>query len=64
MFMQEVFKAADVPVEFEEFWISEVQDRCSDEDLDEMIASVSRNKVAIKGRFREMFYYSTILLLA
>ena len=45
-----MFNAADVPVEFEEFWVSEVQDRCSEEDIDEMVASVGRNKVAIKGR--------------
>ena len=44
-----MFKAADVPIEFEEFWISEVQDRCSQEEIDQMIDSVSRNKVAIKG---------------
>jgi len=46
-----VFKAADVPVDFEEFWISEVQDRCSEEDIDDMVSSVNRNKVAIKGYF-------------
>ncbi|CAK8688706.1 unnamed protein product [Clavelina lepadiformis] len=47
--VKQIFNAADVPIHFEEFWISEVQDRCSDEKIEEMIASVTRNKVAIKG---------------
>jgi len=47
--MKEVFVAAQVPIEFEEFWVSEVHDRCEPELIKELIASVNRNKVAIKG---------------
>ena len=48
---QEVFQAANVPVEFEEFWISEVQARCDPELLEKMVESVLRNRVALKGLF-------------
>ena len=34
---QEVFLAANVPVEFEEFWISEVHDRCDDDLINKLI---------------------------
>ncbi|XP_078485019.1 isocitrate dehydrogenase [NAD] subunit beta, mitochondrial-like [Ciona intestinalis] len=47
--VKEVFTAADVPIQFEEFWVSEVQDRCSDEQIAELIHSVAKNKVALKG---------------
>jgi len=47
--VKEVFQAANVPVEFEEFWISEVQARCDPELLDKMVESVLRNRVALKG---------------
>uniref|UniRef100_A0A6F9DEA1 Isocitrate dehydrogenase [NAD] subunit, mitochondrial n=1 Tax=Phallusia mammillata TaxID=59560 RepID=A0A6F9DEA1_9ASCI len=47
--VKEVFTAADVPVKFEEFWVSEVQDRCTAEHMNEVVDSVNRNKVAIKG---------------
>uniref|UniRef100_H2ZJX1 Isocitrate dehydrogenase [NAD] subunit, mitochondrial n=1 Tax=Ciona savignyi TaxID=51511 RepID=H2ZJX1_CIOSA len=46
--VKEVLKAADVPIQFEEFWVSEVQDRCSEAQISELIQSVNKNKVAIK----------------
>jgi len=47
--VKEVFQAAKVPVEFEEFWISEVQARCDPELIEKMVESVLRNRVALKG---------------
>jgi len=47
--VKEVFQSASVPVEFEEFWVSEVQDRCDEELITNLVDSVSRNKVALKG---------------
>lgn len=42
-------KAGDVPVEFEEFHLSEVQNMASEEKLDQVLTSMKNNKVAIKG---------------
>uniref|UniRef100_A0A671QGK9 Isocitrate dehydrogenase [NAD] subunit beta, mitochondrial n=1 Tax=Sinocyclocheilus anshuiensis TaxID=1608454 RepID=A0A671QGK9_9TELE len=47
--VKEVFKAADVPVEFEEFHLSEVQNMASEEKLEEVLSSMKNNRVAIKG---------------
>ncbi|KAJ8395584.1 hypothetical protein AAFF_G00030650 [Aldrovandia affinis] len=46
--VKEVFKAGDIPVEFEEFHLSEVQNMASEEKLDEVLASMKINRVAIK----------------
>ncbi|XP_014858073.1 PREDICTED: isocitrate dehydrogenase [NAD] subunit beta, mitochondrial isoform X1 [Poecilia mexicana] len=48
--VKDVFKAGDIPVEFDEFFISEVQNRASDERLDKLLDSMKSNKVAIKGK--------------
>lgn len=47
--VKEVFSAANVPVEFEEFWVSEVQDRCDKDLIDALVKSIKTNRVAIKG---------------
>lgn len=44
-------QAGDVPVEFEEFHLSEVQNMASEEKLDQVLASMKTNKVAMKGSF-------------
>ncbi|XP_028660611.1 isocitrate dehydrogenase [NAD] subunit beta, mitochondrial isoform X2 [Erpetoichthys calabaricus] len=48
--VKEVFKAGDVPVEFEEFHLSEVQNMASDEKLEEVLSSMKKNRVALKGK--------------
>ncbi|XP_072434729.1 isocitrate dehydrogenase [NAD] subunit beta, mitochondrial-like isoform X2 [Chiloscyllium punctatum] len=48
--VKEVFKAAEVPVQFDEHHVSEVQNMASDEKLDEVLDSMKLNKVAIKGK--------------
>ena len=42
-------QAGDVPVEFEEFHLSEVQHMDSEAKLDEVLASMKTNRVAMKG---------------
>lgn len=44
-------QAGDVPVEFEEFHLSEVQNMASEEKLEQVLTSMKNNKVAIKGSF-------------
>uniref|UniRef100_A0A1A9W3T5 Isopropylmalate dehydrogenase-like domain-containing protein n=1 Tax=Glossina brevipalpis TaxID=37001 RepID=A0A1A9W3T5_9MUSC len=46
--LQEVFKAADVPVDFECYFLSEVNPVLSAK-LEDVIASIRKNKVCIKG---------------
>uniref|UniRef100_A0A8C8D6A4 Isopropylmalate dehydrogenase-like domain-containing protein n=1 Tax=Oncorhynchus tshawytscha TaxID=74940 RepID=A0A8C8D6A4_ONCTS len=48
--VKEVFKAADLPVEFEEFHLSEVQHMDSNEKLQQLLASMKTNRVAMKGK--------------
>ncbi|XP_060688250.1 isocitrate dehydrogenase [NAD] subunit beta, mitochondrial [Hemiscyllium ocellatum] len=48
--VKEVFKAAEVPVQFDEHHVSEVQNMASDEKLDEVLDSMKLNRVAIKGK--------------
>ncbi|KAI3370341.1 hypothetical protein L3Q82_025109, partial [Scortum barcoo] len=48
--VKEVFKAGDVPVEFEEFHLSEVQNMASEEKLEQVLTSMKNNKVAMKGK--------------
>lgn len=42
-------QAGDVPVEFEEFHLSEVQNMASEEKLEQVLNSMKSNRVAIKG---------------
>uniref|UniRef100_A0A8C9V0T6 Isocitrate dehydrogenase [NAD] subunit, mitochondrial n=1 Tax=Scleropages formosus TaxID=113540 RepID=A0A8C9V0T6_SCLFO len=55
--VREVFKAADVPVEFEEIHISEVHNMASEEKLDQLFTSVRNNGVAIKGKINNPMAY-------
>merc|ERR1712136_725225 len=55
--VKQVFEAADCPIVFEEFWVSEVQSRCSPKLIDELIASINRNKVALKGNITTPSWY-------
>ncbi|GAB5569361.1 isocitrate dehydrogenase [NAD] subunit beta [Prionailurus iriomotensis] len=45
--VKEVFKAASVPVEFQEHHLSEVQNMASEEKLEQVLSSMKENKVAI-----------------
>lgn len=44
-------QAGDVPVEFEEFHVSEVQNMASEEKLEQVLTSMKNNKVAMKGSY-------------
>lgn len=44
-------QAGDVPVEFEEFHLSEVQNMASEEKLEQVLTSMKSNKVAMKGSY-------------
>ncbi len=46
--VQEVFQAADVPVDFEPFFLSEVNPALS-APLDKVVESIERNKICLKG---------------
>ncbi|XP_023164225.1 isocitrate dehydrogenase [NAD] subunit beta, mitochondrial [Drosophila hydei] len=46
--LQEVFKAANVPVDFEAFFLSEINPVLSAK-LEDVVASIRKNKVCIKG---------------
>jgi isocitrate dehydrogenase (NAD+) len=46
--VQEVFKAANVPVDFEPFFLSEVNPTLS-APLEDVAASIRRNKICLKG---------------
>lgn len=50
-FFVSLFQAGDVPVEFEEFHLSEVQNMASEEKLEQVLASMKNNKVAMKGSY-------------
>uniref|UniRef100_A0A8D3ECT7 Isocitrate dehydrogenase [NAD] subunit, mitochondrial n=1 Tax=Scophthalmus maximus TaxID=52904 RepID=A0A8D3ECT7_SCOMX len=45
--VKDVFKAGDVPVEFEEFHLSEVQNMASEEKLEQVLTSMKTNKMCI-----------------
>ncbi|MBN3310988.1 IDH3B dehydrogenase, partial [Amia calva] len=49
--------AGDVPVEFEEFHLSEVQNMASEEKLEEVLGSMRNNRVAIKGKIHTPMEY-------
>ncbi|XP_043919930.1 isocitrate dehydrogenase [NAD] subunit beta, mitochondrial isoform X2 [Protopterus annectens] len=55
--VREVFKAADVPVEFDVFHLSEVQNMASEERLEEVLNSLKANRVAIKGKINTPMEY-------
>ncbi|XP_018430072.1 PREDICTED: isocitrate dehydrogenase [NAD] subunit beta, mitochondrial, partial [Nanorana parkeri] len=55
--VKEVFKAADVPVEFEEHHLSEVQNMASEEKLEQVLTSMRANRVAIKGKIHTPMEY-------
>ena len=46
-----ITQAGDVPVEFEEFHLSEVQNMASEEKLEQVLDSMKTNRVAMKGTF-------------
>lgn len=46
--MQEVFKAVSVPVDFEPFFLSEVNPALSS-PLEDVVASIQKNKICLKG---------------
>lgn len=46
--MQEVFKAVSVPVDFEPFFLSEVNPSLSS-PLEDVVASIRKNKICLKG---------------
>uniref|UniRef100_A0A8C7ZLD7 Isocitrate dehydrogenase [NAD] subunit, mitochondrial n=1 Tax=Oryzias sinensis TaxID=183150 RepID=A0A8C7ZLD7_9TELE len=55
--VKDVFKAGDIPVEFEEFHLSEVQHMASEDKLDHVLSSMKNNKVAIKGKIHTPMEY-------
>ncbi|XP_039397017.1 isocitrate dehydrogenase [NAD] subunit beta, mitochondrial isoform X3 [Mauremys reevesii] len=55
--VKEVFKAAGVPVEFDEHHLSEVQNMASEEKLDEVVDSMKESKVAIIGKIHTPMEY-------
>uniref|UniRef100_A0A3P9H9F1 Isocitrate dehydrogenase [NAD] subunit, mitochondrial n=1 Tax=Oryzias latipes TaxID=8090 RepID=A0A3P9H9F1_ORYLA len=55
--VKDVFKAGDIPVEFEEFHLSEVQHMASEDKLDHVLSSMRNNKVAIKGKIHTPMEY-------
>uniref|UniRef100_A0A6I8PIP6 Isocitrate dehydrogenase [NAD] subunit, mitochondrial n=1 Tax=Ornithorhynchus anatinus TaxID=9258 RepID=A0A6I8PIP6_ORNAN len=55
--VKEVFKAAAVPVEFQEHHLSEVQNMASEEKLDQVLDSMKQNKVALIGKIHTPMEY-------
>uniref|UniRef100_A0A7J8DHG5 Isocitrate dehydrogenase [NAD] subunit, mitochondrial n=1 Tax=Rousettus aegyptiacus TaxID=9407 RepID=A0A7J8DHG5_ROUAE len=55
--VKEVFKAACVPVEFQEHYLSEVQNMASEEKLEQVLSSMKENKVAIIGKIHTPMEY-------
>lgn len=58
MSVQNVFKAANVPVEFEPYFLSEVNPTLS-APLEQVSNSIARNRVCLK-----VFFYSLFKLLS
>lgn len=50
-------QAGDVPVEFEEFHLSEVQNMASEEKLEQVLTSMKTNKVAMKGSYTKIISF-------
>uniref|UniRef100_A0A8B9TG78 Isocitrate dehydrogenase [NAD] subunit, mitochondrial n=3 Tax=Anatinae TaxID=2068716 RepID=A0A8B9TG78_ANAPL len=55
--VKEVFKAASVPVVFDEHHLSEVQNMASEEKLDEVVDSMKESKVALIGKIHTPMEY-------
>ena len=55
--VREVFKAASVPVEFQEHHLSEVQNIVSEEKLEQVLSPMKENKVAITGKIHTPMEY-------
>ncbi|NWV01447.1 IDH3B dehydrogenase, partial [Upupa epops] len=55
--VKEVFKAASVPVVFDEHHLSEVQNTASEEKLDKVVDSMKESKVAIIGKINTPMEY-------
>ncbi|MEQ2220431.1 Isocitrate dehydrogenase [NAD] subunit beta, mitochondrial [Ilyodon furcidens] len=55
--VKDVFKAGDIPVEFEEFHLSEVQNMANEEKLEQVLTSMKNNRVAIKGKIHTPMEY-------
>uniref|UniRef100_A0ABM5GKX6 Isocitrate dehydrogenase [NAD] subunit, mitochondrial n=1 Tax=Pogona vitticeps TaxID=103695 RepID=A0ABM5GKX6_9SAUR len=55
--VKEVFKAAAVPVQFDEHHLSEVQNMASEEILDKILGSMNNSRVAIIGKIHTPMEY-------
>ncbi|KAM6345499.1 isocitrate dehydrogenase [NAD] subunit beta, mitochondrial-like [Podargus strigoides] len=55
--VKEVFKAASVPVVFDEHHLSEVQNTASEEKLDQVVDSMKESKVALIGKIHTPMDY-------
>ncbi|XP_021238273.1 isocitrate dehydrogenase [NAD] subunit beta, mitochondrial isoform X1 [Numida meleagris] len=55
--VKEVFKAASVPVIFDEHHLSEVQNMASEEKLDQVVDSMKESKVALIGKIHTPMEY-------
>ncbi|XP_009330388.1 PREDICTED: isocitrate dehydrogenase [NAD] subunit beta, mitochondrial-like, partial [Pygoscelis adeliae] len=55
--VKEVFKAASVPVVFDEHHLSEVQNTASEEKLDQVVDSMKESKVALIGKIHTPMEY-------
>ncbi|XP_062903287.1 isocitrate dehydrogenase [NAD] subunit beta, mitochondrial isoform X1 [Mobula hypostoma] len=55
--VKEVFKAAEVPVVFDEHHVSEVQNLASEQKLEQVLDSMKTNRVAIKGKIHTPMEY-------
>ncbi|XP_009992231.1 PREDICTED: isocitrate dehydrogenase [NAD] subunit beta, mitochondrial-like, partial [Chaetura pelagica] len=55
--VKEVFKAASVPVVFDEHHLSEVQNMASEEKLDQVVDSMKASKVALIGKIHTPMEY-------
>jgi len=56
--VQELFKAADVPVDFEPFFLSEVNPALSS-PLENVVASIKKNRICLKGILATPDYSNT-----
>ncbi|XP_077789808.1 isocitrate dehydrogenase [NAD] subunit beta, mitochondrial isoform X1 [Podarcis muralis] len=55
--VKEVFKAAGVPVQFDEHHLSEVQNMASEEILNQVLGSMDKSKVALIGKIHTPMEY-------
>lgn len=56
--LKAVFRSVNAPVMFEEL---EIEDEAGEEDMDNMVLSIMRNGVAVKGinKFNSLKFYQT-----